>query len=134
MKRKARKRTSRAGRKGEAFYITEFTNASGSVSFRVSGMKDGKQIRKNFGTYEEAIAEKQTLESQVHEIESSAKPRVTRLTDEQLEEAEAGYKRLDGRSMTLAIVNVFPLPVMPSRTWSLLPSLRPRTSASMACG
>jgi integrase len=66
-------------------------------------MKDGKQIRKNFKTEAEAVAEKQTLESQVHEIESSAKPRLTRLTDAQLEEAETSFKRLDGRSMTLAI-------------------------------
>jgi hypothetical protein len=36
--------------------------------------------------------------------------------------------------MTLAIVNVFPEPVTPSKTWSRRPSSTPRTNASMARG
>ena len=103
MKRNAKKRTSPAARKGEAFFIREFLNASGSVSYRVSGMKDGKQVRKNFATMEEAVAEKQTLEAEADGIAESTKPRRTRLTGEQLAEAEAAIAALAGRPLSLAV-------------------------------
>jgi hypothetical protein len=45
-----------------SFVISEFTNPSGEVVFRVSGQLDGKRIRKNFATRTEAQAERQTLE------------------------------------------------------------------------
>lgn len=103
MKRKARRRTSKPARNGEDFYVTAFSNPSGSTSYRVSGMIDGKQLRKNFGTEAEAIAEKQDLEKKAYGIASETKPRVTRLTDAQLQQAEAAFAALDGRSMPLAI-------------------------------
>ena len=37
-------------------------------------------------------------------------------------------------SMTFAMVNVLPDPVTPSRVWHWLPSLKPFTRASIACG
>lgn len=38
------------------FKITDFINPSGATAYRVSGTLDGKTIRKNFKTREEAVA------------------------------------------------------------------------------
>ena len=59
---------------------------------------DGKRIRKNFPTRPEAEAEKQALEVQQLQGETSVRPTVTRLTEDQLQEAEAIIRRLAGRS------------------------------------
>src|SRR5437867_13198039 len=98
MKAKATKRTSRVVCDGDPFYVIEFTNASGSLSYRVSGMKDGKQVRQNFKTEAEAVARKQALEAEVDGIESSIRPHRTRLTDEQLRQAEHAYANIAWRA------------------------------------
>jgi hypothetical protein len=46
------------------FVISEFTNPSGEVVFRISGWLDGQRVRKNFPTRAEAEAERQVLEGQ----------------------------------------------------------------------
>jgi hypothetical protein len=46
------------------FVISEFTNPSGEIVFRVTGWLDGNRIRKNFPTRAEASAERQALEIQ----------------------------------------------------------------------
>jgi integrase len=103
MKAIATKRTSRVVCDGDPFYVIEFTNESGSLSYRVSGMKDGKQVRQNFKTEAEAVARKQALEAEVHGIESSIRTHRTRLTDEQLHEAEQAFANLNGRPLSLAV-------------------------------
>ena len=40
------------------FVISEFTNPSGEIVFRLTGWLDGKRIRKNFKTRVEAGTEK----------------------------------------------------------------------------
>jgi hypothetical protein len=42
-----------------SFVISEFTNPSGKIVFRVSGWLDGNRVRKNFETRAEAEAERQ---------------------------------------------------------------------------
>ena len=37
------------------FVISEFTNPSGEIVFRLTGWLDGKRIRKNFKTREEVV-------------------------------------------------------------------------------
>ena len=47
-----------------SFIISKFSNRFGTVSYRVSGTINGKQIRKNFGFRSEALAEKNLLDVQ----------------------------------------------------------------------
>ena len=76
------------------FIISEFTNPSGEIVFRVTGWLDGKRIRKNFPTRAEASAERQALEIQRLQAETGIRTTATRLTDAQLHEAEASFRRL----------------------------------------
>lgn len=84
------------------FVISEFTNPSGEVVFRVSGWLDGKRVRKNFATRPEAQAERQALELAALQGESGIRVAATRLADDQLREAEAAFHRLEGRTRSLA--------------------------------
>ena len=77
-----------------AFVISEFTNPSGEVVFRVSGWLDGKRVRKNFPSRAEAEAERQTLDVQRLQTETGIRTAATRLTDGQLQDAEAAFRRL----------------------------------------
>ena len=84
-----------------SFTISEFTNPSGVVVFRVSGWLDGKRIRKNFPTRAEAKAETDALEIQRLQGATDLRPAFTRLSEDQMHEAEAIFKRLSGRSHSL---------------------------------
>ena len=64
--------------------ISEFTNPSGEIVYRVSGWLEGKRIRKNFSTRVDALAERQVLEVQRLQAETGVRPTVTRLTEVQL--------------------------------------------------
>jgi integrase len=90
---------SKPGPKGKGlFRIVEFTNPSGNVAFRVTGWTlDGQRIRQNFSEHGEAVAKLQELEIQSANLESAARPVVTRLTPEQAAEAEAAFKALEGK-------------------------------------
>lgn len=85
-----------------AFSISEFTNPSGEIVYRVAGWLDGKRIRKNFATRAEAAAERQSLELQLIQGETGVRAAATRLTDEQLHEAEAAFRRLEGAPKSLS--------------------------------
>lgn len=85
-----------------AFTVSEFSNPSGEIAYRVSGWLDGKRIRKNFSTRAEAAAEKQTLELQLIQATTGIRTAATRLTDEQLHEAEAAFRRLEGAPKSLS--------------------------------
>ena len=76
------------------FIISEFTNPSGEIVFRVTGWLDGTRIRKNFPTRAEASAERQALEIQRLQAETGIRTTATRLIDAQLHEAEAAFRRL----------------------------------------
>jgi hypothetical protein len=62
-----------------AFVISEFTNPSGEIVFRVSGWSDGKRVRKNFATRADAEAERQVLEIQRLQAETGIRIAGTRL-------------------------------------------------------
>jgi len=80
-------------RQTSAFVISEFTNPSAEIVFPVAGWLVGKRVRKNFPTRQEARAEVDALEIQRLQGETGVRSTVTRLTEEQLHEAEAVVKR-----------------------------------------
>ena len=84
------------------FEISEFTNPSGEIVFRVASWLDGKRVRKNLATRVEAQAERQVLELAALQGESGMRVAATRLADDQLREAEAAFHRLEGRARSLA--------------------------------
>ena len=85
-----------------SFVISEFTNPSGEIVFRVAGWLDGKRVRKNFATRAEAEAERQVREIYRLQSETGVRTTVTRLAEDQLQEAEAVFRRLAGQAYTLS--------------------------------
>lgn len=79
-----------------SFVITPFTNPSREIVFRVTGWLDGQRVRKNFRTRAEAEAERQVLEVQRAQGETGIRTTITRLTDEQIGEAETLFVRAAG--------------------------------------
>jgi hypothetical protein len=71
------------------FVISEFTNPSGAIVFQLYARLDGKRFRKNFPTRAEAEAERQVHDAQWLQRETGIRAAATRLTDEQLHEAES---------------------------------------------
>src|ERR1035437_6754794 len=76
------------------FVISEFTNPSGAVVFQLYARLDGNRFRKNFPTRTEAEAERQVQEVQWLQRETGIRTAATRLTDEQLHEAESVCRRI----------------------------------------
>jgi len=86
------------------FQITEFENPNKSCSWRVTGTKpDGARIRENFKTREEALGRKQTLETEASNYEPDHRIATTRLSTEQLAEAERAFAELAGRQLMPAV-------------------------------
>ena len=69
-------------------------NPSGKIVFRVSGYLCGQRIRKNFSTRAEAEDERQVLGVKALQGDTNLRTAGTRLTDEQLRDAEAAFRRL----------------------------------------
>jgi hypothetical protein len=85
-----------------SFVITPFTNPSSEIVFRVTGWLDGQRVRKNFRTRAEAEAERQVLEVQRAQGATGIHTAITRLTDEQIGEAETVFARVAGLPRPLA--------------------------------
>lgn len=87
-----------ADMKHDIFKITEFKNRGGSVSNRVSGMPNGRQIRQNYVTLAEAVTRKNmlTVEALNLQVAGPALKR-TSLTEEQIVDAEAATTVLADR-------------------------------------
>ena len=62
-------------------------------------MLDGVRIRRNFPTRSEAEAQRQVYD--IEELKGDARAAITRLTEQQLQEAEAVFQRLAGKPQTL---------------------------------
>lgn len=86
----------------KSFVISAFTNPSGEIVHRVSGWLDGKRIRKNFRTRAEAEAERDVLEVKRVQEETGLRPTVTRLSEDQLHEAEALFHKVGNLSKPLS--------------------------------
>ena len=84
------------------FRITPFTNKSGSESFRVTGTApDGKRIRENFQTREEATGRRQELEIEGMNQKPEARLKQTKLSPEQIIDAEHAFSEIGTAEFTL---------------------------------
>ena len=91
------------------FVISEFTNPSGNIVFQLYARIDGKRFRKNFSTRAEALAERQVQEVHRLQRETGIRAAATRLTDEQLHEAESVFRRVSGHTRPLSFYVEFAL-------------------------
>jgi integrase len=91
------------------FVISEFTNPSGKIVFQLYARLAGKRFRKNFPTRTEAEAERQVQEVQLLQRETGIRAAATRLTDEQLHEAESVFRRVAGHAHPLSFYVEFAL-------------------------
>ena len=90
----------------ERFTIQDPTDTR--KSYMVAGYTlEGKQVRKRFKTYAEASAYRHELEVNLENDTHAIKPRRTRLTDEQLRDAESAVESLDGMATLLQAVEFF---------------------------
>lgn len=78
------------------FLIIEFSNRGGSSSWRVTGIgQEGKQVRQNFTNLEAARAKHLELEMACLGRRGPEVLKMTSLTDQQMQFAEAAFLRLD---------------------------------------
>jgi integrase len=91
------------------FVVSRFENRNGVTSWRVDGRLHGLRIRKNFKTREEAAAEQATLEVKSLQIASGMRSVATSLTEDQVREAEALFRRVAGRPSPLSFYVDFAL-------------------------
>ena len=91
----------------QRFKILAFINPrTKTTSWRVSGIKrNGQRIRENFADSNEAQLRYTELEGEFHAASGTAALRATRLTDEQVAIAEAGFKRLERDSDLLTAID-----------------------------
>jgi integrase len=92
-----------------AFTVSRFINPNGITSWRVDGRINGLRIRKNFKTRAEAGAEKASLEAKAAQTETGVRTALTRLTDEQLHDAETVFRRLSEAPKSLVFYVDFAL-------------------------
>lgn len=86
----------------DRYRIRPFVNPSGESVHRVTGRSlEGKQVRENFKDFRQALARKQELELEAIGIKQSVSLKTTRLTDEELAQAESAVKKLHGTGHTL---------------------------------
>ena len=77
-----------------SFVISEFTNPSGKIVFQLYARIDGQRFRKNFPTCTEVEAERQVQEVNRLQRDTGTRAAITRLTEDQLHEAETAFRRL----------------------------------------
>jgi integrase len=88
-----------------SFVVSRFQNRNGVFSFRVDGRLNGVRIRRNFKTQEEAATEKAALERKALQLASDLHAVTTCLTESQVRDAEAAFRRLadHGRSLSFCV-------------------------------
>ncbi len=91
------------------FSVSRFRNRNGVFSFRVDGYLNGVRIRRNFKTQEEAAAEKAALELKALQMVSNLRSVTTFLTEVQVREAEAAFRRLADHAHPLSFYLDFAL-------------------------
>ncbi|MEO6002278.1 MAG: site-specific integrase [Opitutus sp.] len=96
-------------KKVSPFVISEFTNPSGEIVYRLYARVEGQRIRKNFATLAEAKAEREVLEVNWLQRDTGTRAAITRLTEDQLHEAEAIFRRLAGQPRSLSFYLDFAL-------------------------
>lgn len=84
------------------FTVIPHENPNGTQSWRLSGWLNGVRIRRNFRTREEAAAEKASIEIKALHATSGLRMIATTLTQDQLREAEALFRRLESKSQPIS--------------------------------
>ncbi len=93
-----------ASNKGERFKVSEFVNPSGARAFRVHGYKlDGTRVRQNYSTRLEAQRRKDELVLETDNVQLDYTLRSTRLSAQQIAEAETAFTQLEGRPLLPAV-------------------------------
>lgn len=88
----------------DRFKIKPYKTSAGKKKFRVSGyMPDGERIREPFEYEADAIKRREELELKVAGLSVSGVLRRTTLSEQEIREAEAAIKLLDGLSLNRAI-------------------------------
>lgn len=87
--------------KEKVFVVSEFKNPSGEIVYRLYGRVDGQRIRKNFATRAEAEAERQARELALLHEATGMRVAATRLTDDQLHQAEGAFALIQGKPQGL---------------------------------
>ena len=90
-------------RDSKPFKISKFTNRGGSLSWRVSGSVNGKQIRRNFQSRADADAERQVLEIKRLNSSRLLRATLTALTDAQIKDCEAAIHILKDKPILEAV-------------------------------
>lgn len=83
--------------------ITRWKKGVKYMAHLVLGYEDGERVRRQFPTLDEAKGEKNRLEVVAANVGSEMRARSTRLTSQQLAEAEAAFARLGTRPLNLAV-------------------------------
>ena len=87
-------------KKVDHFKIQPFQNTAGTQSWRVTGSKaDGTRVRKNFSERTDAIQEMADLEAEFGGTVVAPKVQRTRLTIEEISDAEAAIRHAGGRKL-----------------------------------
>ena len=90
--------------KASSFKVIEFRNPSGETVYRVSGTKrDGTRVRRNYSTEAEATDHKQRLENEWHNLISQIALKHTKLSTDQVAEAERAFDDLGGKPLAEAV-------------------------------
>lgn len=86
----------------DRYRIKPFVNPSGEAVHRVTGRTpEGRQVRENYKDFREAVARKQELELEALNVQKAVSLKTTRLTDEELAQAEGAFKKLHGTGHSL---------------------------------
>lgn len=97
-------------KKIQRFRISEFTNASGTVSWRISGShSDGTRVRQNFADKVDALRKLGDLEMEVHGNPEPRKSVRTLLSPEEVSEAEVAVQQLEGEGLTNVVAHYLQL-------------------------
>lgn len=88
----------------ERFRISEFTNASGNTSWRVSGTRpDGNRVRQNFASKAEALQAQAREEGEAAGVPDPLRLQRTTLTPQQLSDAEVAVRAAPHRPLAGAV-------------------------------
>lgn len=84
------------------FRIARFSNPGGTTSWRLDGWTNGIRVRRNFRTREEAAAEKAAQEIRALQATRGFRTVATTLTEDQIREAEALFRRIADKKQPLS--------------------------------
>ena len=83
------------------FSVNRFENRNRVISWRVDGRLNGVRIRRIFKTQEGAAAEKSALELKALQMAKDLRSVATKLTPEQVRDAEMASRRIGDRPHSL---------------------------------